>query len=119
MPDPNATIANQQLGKSLENLLVSKNRRLQDDLTKLRVSWEDLNTEHVQQKEEIDSLQADVQKQRGLVERLESDLAMMNNGKAPTSREPTGSSAAGLAGLDIGGKPVSLSFRCTYSSNLF
>lgn len=38
MPDPNADKANLQRGQSLEGLLMSKNRKLQDDLTNMRVS---------------------------------------------------------------------------------
>jgi homeobox protein cut-like len=38
MPDPNADKANAHRGKPLENLLMGKNRKLQDELTSLRVS---------------------------------------------------------------------------------
>lgn len=37
MPDPNADKANLHRGKPLENLLMAKNRKLQDELTSLRV----------------------------------------------------------------------------------
>lgn len=37
MPDPNADKANLVRGKPLENLLMGKNRKLQDELTSLRV----------------------------------------------------------------------------------
>jgi homeobox protein cut-like len=37
MPDPNADKANKARGKPLENLLMSKNRKLQEQLTSLRV----------------------------------------------------------------------------------
>lgn len=37
MPDPNANTANRHRGKPLENLLMAKNRKLQDELTGLRV----------------------------------------------------------------------------------
>lgn len=37
MPDPNADKANQHRGKPLENLLMAKNRKIQDELTGLRV----------------------------------------------------------------------------------
>lgn len=42
MPDPNAQKANQQPAKSLEALVHAKNRRLQEELTKLRVSRKEL-----------------------------------------------------------------------------
>lgn len=38
MPDPNADKANQHRGKPLENLLMAKNRKIQDELTTFRVS---------------------------------------------------------------------------------
>lgn len=39
MPDPNADKANRHRGKPLENLLMAKNRKLQDELTGLRVRF--------------------------------------------------------------------------------
>ena len=38
LPNPNADKANAQTGKSLEVLLVTKNKRIQEELTKFRVS---------------------------------------------------------------------------------
>lgn len=38
LPNPNADKANAQTGKSLEMLLVAKNKRIQEELTKFRVS---------------------------------------------------------------------------------
>ncbi len=38
LPDPNAEKANQRHGKSLETLLTTKNKRLQEEATRLRVS---------------------------------------------------------------------------------
>ncbi|KAK8853171.1 hypothetical protein IAR55_003872 [Kwoniella newhampshirensis] len=114
LPDPNATVANKQLGRSLENLLVSKNRRLLEDLTKLRVSWEDLTSEHEKAEEIIESLQADVARQRGLVEKLENDLMMLNK---DGDRSGAGTPAPGLAGLDIGGKVDGRSSPATFTSN--
>lgn len=40
MPDPNAQKANQQPAKSLEALVHAKNKRLLEELTKLRVSFD-------------------------------------------------------------------------------
>ena len=37
MPDPNADKANLQQGQSLEGLLMTKNRKLLEELTKIRV----------------------------------------------------------------------------------
>lgn len=102
LPDPNASVANKQRGQSLEKLLTSKNRRLLEDLTKLRVSWEDLSSEHAKAEEIIEGLQVDLALQRGLVEKLEGDLMVLNN-----REDRVGTPGQGLAGLDIGGKPVS------------
>lgn len=102
LPDPNASVANKQRGQSLEKLLTSKNRRLLEDLTKLRVSWEDLSSEHAKAEEMIEGLQVDLALQRELVEKLESDLMVLNN-----REDRVGTPGQGLAGLDIGSKPVS------------
>ncbi|KAK1922128.1 CASP C terminal-domain-containing protein [Papiliotrema laurentii] len=102
LPDPNADVANKELGRSLENLLVSKNRRLLDELTKLRVSWEELSAQHIKSEDTVESLQAEVARQRGLNEKLENDLMSLNK----EGLERSGGSGIGLAGLDIGGKGV-------------
>ena len=100
MPDPNADVANKQQGRSLENLLVSKNRKLVEDVTKLRVSFEALSSEHAKSEETVESLQAELTRQRGLNEKLENDLMSLN--KDGADPKPS-SSNQGLAGLDIGG----------------
>lgn len=109
LPDPNADVANKQLGRSLENLLVAKNRRLLEELTKLRVLWEDLSGQHVKSEDAIEGLQNEVARQRNLNEKLENDLIAVNkgaNGEMGKERSGTGTPAQGLAGLDIGGKVV-------------
>ncbi|WVQ84708.1 hypothetical protein IAT38_006864 [Cryptococcus sp. DSM 104549] len=113
MPDPNASVANKQLGRTLENLLVSKNRRLLEDLTKLRVSWEELSGEHAKADEMIEGLQADLGRQRELVEKLEGDLMLLNDRQ---ERSGAGTPAQGLAGLDIGGKADGRSTPATTST---
>ncbi|WWC64644.1 uncharacterized protein I303_107255 [Kwoniella dejecticola CBS 10117] len=101
LPDPNASVANKSLNRSLENLLVSKNRRLLEDLTKLRVSFEDLSNEHSKTDDIISNLQNDLEKQLGLVEKLENDLMNINNKDGGDDKE-----TKGLQGLDIGGLKV-------------
>ena len=98
LPDPNASIANQRLGRSLENLLVLKNRRLLEDLTKLRVSYDDLSGQYNTSAEMLEGLQSDLARQKGLNEKLENDLFVVNK---PEDKPRDGS---GLAGLDIGNK---------------
>ncbi|WWC71958.1 uncharacterized protein I206_105917 [Kwoniella pini CBS 10737] len=102
LPDPNASVANKSLNRSLENLLVSKNRRLLEDLTKLRVSFEDLSNEHSKTDEIISNLQNDLEKQLGLNEKLENDLININNKDGGNEDKET----KGLQGLDIGGLKV-------------
>lgn len=107
LPDPNAEIANKSQSRSLENLLVAKNRRLLDELTKLRVSWEELSALHAKSEDTVETLQNEVTRQRGLNEKLENDL--MGIEKDGGRGTPViGQGAAGLAGLDIGGKVVSI-----------
>ena len=43
MPDPNAQKANQQQAKSLEALVLAKNKRILEELTRFRVSRSILN----------------------------------------------------------------------------
>lgn len=96
-------MANKELGRSLENLLVSKNRRLLEELTKLRVSWEELSASHAKSEDTVEGLQAEVARQRGLNEKLENDLMSLNK---EGGEKGTSTPKPGLAGLDIGGKGI-------------
>lgn len=117
LPDPNAEIANKSQSRSLENLLVAKNRRLLDELTKLRVSWEELSALHAKSEDTVETLQNEVTRQRGLNEKLENDLmGIEKDGGRGTPVIAQG--AAGLAGLDIGGKVVSRMSRGLRDSRL-
>lgn len=98
MPSPKAESTN-KLGRSLENLLVSKNRRLLEDLTKLRVAHEELSGQHNKNEEGTESLRAELNRVRALNEKLENDLMSLNKGEGDKIER-----GAGLAGLDIGGK---------------
>ncbi|ORY33495.1 putative Golgi vesicle transport-related protein [Naematelia encephala] len=119
LPDPNANEANKQLGRSLENLLVSKNRRLLEDLTKLRVSWDELSTQHASAEDTIENLQRDLSKQRSLVEKLENDLASLHktDGEARGGTPGAQTPAQSLAGLDIGGKVDGRASPATFATN--
>lgn len=99
MPDPNADVANKQLGRSLENLLVSKNRRLLEDVTKLRVAHEEALSQLSKAEDSAQQTQSELDRLRTLNERLENDLLSLNNGEGAK-----GDRGAGLAALDIGGK---------------
>lgn len=89
MPLPTGTSGNK--GQSLENLLVAKNRRLLDDLTRLRVANEELSTHRGRNEEMGEGLRQEVERLRDLNTRLEADLSRVN-----------GEADKGLAGLDIG-----------------
>jgi len=102
LPNPNAVIANQHRGKPLENLLMAKNRKLQDELTNLRVAHEELFATHRNIAADLDALHSRFDDQRALNDRLENDLLRINQGgdrtATPTSREDP------LANLHVGRK---------------
>lgn len=77
-----------------------------DEVTKLRVSWEELSAQHVKAEDTIESLQNEVARQKGLNEKLENDL-MGLDGKGDRGASVPAQGGQGLAGLDIGGKSVS------------
>jgi hypothetical protein len=64
--------------------------------------WEELSAQHIKSEDTVESLQAEVARQRGLNEKLENDLMSLNK----EGLERSGGSGIGLAGLDIGGKGV-------------
>lgn len=99
MPSPKADVSN-KAGRSLENLLVAKNRRLLEDLTKLRVAHDELLSQHNKSEEGTESLRTELNRIRALNEKLENDLMSLNKGESDKTDR-----GAGLAGLDIGGKP--------------
>ena len=150
LPDPNADKANAQHGRSLENLLASKNKRLQQDLTELRVNNEELGQLNDDLSERLFSVQGDLARLKTLNEKLENDLMRVDNtggksvfgggagsqwgggsawnGGFPSSPglggdgegSDTGSAGGGvstpaksrgLAGLDLGGRKMTVSFR--------
>lgn len=79
---------------------MSKNRRLLEDLTKLRVAHEELTSQYNKSEEGTESLKAEVNRIRLLNEKLENDLMSLNKGEGDKTER-----GAGLAGLDIGGRP--------------
>ncbi|KAG7527478.1 hypothetical protein FFLO_06893 [Filobasidium floriforme] len=79
LPDPNADKANAQHGRSLENLLASKNKRLQQDLTELRVNNEELGQMNDDLTDRLFSVQSDLARLKTLNEKLENDLMRVDN----------------------------------------
>ncbi|EGG07301.1 uncharacterized protein MELLADRAFT_43151 [Melampsora larici-populina 98AG31] len=85
MPNPNADKANKQKTKSLENLLMGKNRKLQDDLTTLRVMHDELLTTSRKNAIEADNLREELEQTKILNDKLENDLV-----KIQTSQDTKG-----------------------------
>ncbi|KAK4054157.1 hypothetical protein OIV83_001183 [Microbotryomycetes sp. JL201] len=102
LPDPNADKANLQRAESLEGLLMSKNRKLQDQVTSMRVAYEELSAEHRTLTADIEALQSRFDEQRALNERLENDLLRIN--KSGPSSIGVATKEDPLAGLNLGRK---------------
>ncbi|KAG8907946.1 hypothetical protein FRB99_001454 [Tulasnella sp. 403] len=101
LPNPNADKANQQHGQSLESLLMSKNKRLLDELTKLRITHSELESNLQTITETLDHCRAELDKQQALNERLEHDLLQIN-GQNPLpqhSDRPSGTATPSGLGL--------------------
>ncbi|GAA5828670.1 hypothetical protein JCM3766R1_003781 [Sporobolomyces carnicolor] len=103
MPDPNADKTNQQRGKPLENLLMAKNRKLQDELTALRVAHDELAIGHQSIQHDFENLTSRFEEQRALNDRLENDLLRINESKNPGS-VPVAAREDPLASLQFGKK---------------
>lgn len=95
MPNPNAEKANKQQTKSLETLLISKNRKLQDDLTTLRVMHDDLLVSSRMNTIENEKLKTELEKLKTLNENLENDLSRM---QASSTEAPANNSLEMLVG---------------------
>lgn len=116
MPDPNADKANLQQGQSLEGLLMAKNRKLLEDLTKLRVSHSELESSLQAVSEEVVHTRMELEKQTALNEKLENDLLHINQRASNVASEKDESAANGqdgLAGLKLGQKSVAIERTAT------
>ncbi|GAA6057858.1 hypothetical protein JCM3770_002725 [Rhodotorula araucariae] len=108
LPDPNADKANAARPAPLENLLMAKNRKLQDEVTALRVAHDELAAAHAAVAGECEAMQAKLQEQQALNDRLENDLLRVNDSRGGTQGQGTPAAAARedpLAGLQLGKKP--------------
>ncbi|BGP56100.1 hypothetical protein JCM8202v2_003711 [Rhodotorula sphaerocarpa] len=106
LPDPNANTANLQHGKPLEHLLMAKNRKLQDELTALRVAHDELAVAHETVSADYEHLQSRLQEQTALSDRLENDLLRINESRqGGQSQAPsTQNREDPLANLQLGKK---------------
>lgn len=80
-------------GDSLEKLLLSRNKKLGDELTVLRVSHNDLQTRLEDLQEELSRTNAELEKSQNLNQKLEEDLENMQAEGA--NAFPSGASVAG------------------------
>jgi len=108
LPNPNADKANAQTGKSLEVLLVTKNKRIQEELTKFRILHGELEASVMAAQAQLAATEFELEKQRMLAEKLENDLLQMeqrkSNGDSSLSDSPRIGSIDGLAGIELGKK---------------
>lgn len=80
-------------GDSLEKLLLSRNKKLGDELTVLRVSHQDLQARLEDLQEDLSRTNADLEKSQNLNQKLENDLESMHAEGA--NAFPSGASVAG------------------------
>ncbi|KYK59640.1 Golgi membrane protein [Drechmeria coniospora] len=80
-------------GETLEKLLMSRNKRLGDELTVLRVSHQELQSRLEDLQDELSRTNAELEKSHNLNEKLEGDLESMHAEGA--NAFPSGASVAG------------------------
>ena len=80
-------------GDTLEKLLLGRNKKLSDELTVLRVSYQDIQTRFEDLQEELSRTNAELEKAQNLNEKLENDLENMHAEGA--NMFPSGASVAG------------------------
>lgn len=105
LPDPNADKANLQRGKPLENLLMAKNRKMQDEVTALRVAHDELAAAHETVMADYAALQSRYEEQAALNDRLENDLLRINESRhGGQAQSSTANREDPLAGFQLGKK---------------
>ncbi|KAF9049982.1 CASP C terminal-domain-containing protein [Panaeolus papilionaceus] len=102
LPSPNAAKTNIREGKSLETLLATKNKRLQEELTKFRILHSELEESLQSARRQLTSTTSELEKQTQLNEQLELDLLSINNNKETDEPPTTDQDNDPLAGLDLG-----------------
>lgn len=107
LPNPNAAKANAQQGKPLEVLLATKNKRILEELTKFRVRplfyprpcapfilgpqilHGELEAALQSMEVQLSATESELEKQRALNEKLETDLLQMDQRKADGGLTPS------------------------------
>ncbi|KJA20707.1 hypothetical protein HYPSUDRAFT_1090310 [Hypholoma sublateritium FD-334 SS-4] len=102
LPSPNAGKSNVREGKSLEALLSTKNKRLQEELTKLRILHAELEDSLRSERQQLETSSKELDKQKELNEKLENDLLSIN--KENSTRTSGEMDQDVLSSLDIGKK---------------
>ncbi|KAL5485305.1 hypothetical protein ACEPAI_7947 [Sanghuangporus weigelae] len=106
-PRPTKSTAQQQTS-SLEVLLATKNKRIIEELTKLRVAHSDLESRMAELSEELRLTKSELEEKRTLNERLELDLLQLEahkplaNGVRSTTGTEMSKDPLDLADLDLG-----------------
>ncbi|KAF5322540.1 hypothetical protein D9619_001570 [Psilocybe cf. subviscida] len=77
-PNPGKATSSSREGKSLEALLSTKNMRLQEELTKLRILHAELDESLQNAQKQLESSSQELEKQKQLNEQLEMDLLSIN-----------------------------------------
>ncbi|KIO32240.1 hypothetical protein M407DRAFT_18809 [Tulasnella calospora MUT 4182] len=123
MPNPNAEKANKQHAQSLESLLMTKNKRLLDEVTRFRIMHTELEASVQGLKDSLDHCRTELDKQRQLNEKLEADLLQVNPHASSSDRQLSGGALGlggtngsstpqdGLSGLNLGQKSLDVSRR--------
>ena len=81
-------------GQSLEQLLLTRNKKLSSEMTLLRVSHQDTKQQHEDLQEELSRTNAELEKSQMLATKLEDDLLRLQEG-APNALPSSGMSIAG------------------------
>ncbi|EJD02863.1 uncharacterized protein FOMMEDRAFT_156221 [Fomitiporia mediterranea MF3/22] len=108
-PNPAKLTAQQQQSNSLETLLATKNKRITEELTKLRVAHSDLEARMAELAEELQITKSELEEKRSLNEKLELDLLQLEthnpsvNGIQASSGTEKSKESLGIADLDLGG----------------
>ncbi|KAF8813814.1 hypothetical protein BYT27DRAFT_7180580 [Phlegmacium glaucopus] len=102
LPYPNS--GNRE-GKSLEALLATKNKRLQEELTKFRILHNELEQSLQSSQQQLETATSELDRQKHLNEKLENDLLSINQDNDQSAVHPERDV---LANLDIGKKDTSI-----------
>ncbi|KAF8904459.1 CASP C terminal-domain-containing protein [Gymnopilus junonius] len=99
LPSPNPGKSNSGEGRSLDILLSTKNKRLQEELTKLRILYGELEGSLQSSRQQLETLTTDLEREKQLNEKLEADLLSINK---ESGYGATDSETDILAKLDTG-----------------